>query len=408
MASDVILNVGLAFVFICAAIILSSRINFSSIPFLIFLGMMAGPHAPDFGQFSLKIITDAESVELLSRLGALLMLFYLGLEFSAGKIAESGKSLFKSGAVYVVLNFSRGLLLGWLFFNSWAEALVVAGVTGVSSSAIITKLLVDLKRAANPETELILGIMVFEDIFVALYLSVMSGIMAAGSLNVWNLTVNVMTIFLLVILTITFGRRIGRVIENRLRLKSAETFIAVIFTMLLVTGILAEKLHVAEAIGALLLGLVMAETSHSHRIVQMITPMRDLFGAMFFFSFGMAINYRTFNDVVVVSVFAVLATVFGNMITGYIASWISGYKKRRAANVALTIMARGEFSIIIASIAYSNGLDGRLPAFAALYVVILAFISPVLAKNSKWFHEALERFRGYFKRDKSVNNGIGA
>ncbi|MFZ5650421.1 MAG: cation:proton antiporter [Bacillota bacterium] len=408
MASDVILNTGLAFVFISAAIMLASRINFSSIPFLIFLGMMVGPHAPDFGMFSLKIITGNESVQLLSRLGVLLMLFYLGLEFSTGKIAEAGKKLFKSGSVYVALNFARGLALGWVFFNSWAEAMVVAGITGISSSAIITKLLVDLKRTANPETELILGIMVFEDIFIALYLSVLSGIMVAGSFNPWVLTVNILAIFLLIIATIVFGRRIGRVLEERLKFKSAEPFIVAVFTLLLATGILAEKIHVAEAIGALLLGLVLAETSHSHRIVQMITPMRDLFGAMFFFSFGMAINYRTFKEVVVVAAVAVLVTVFGNVITGYIASWISGYKKRRAANVALTIMARGEFAIIIASIAYSNGLDGRLPAFAALYVVILAFISPVLARNTKPLHEWLERAGSFWARQKSAGNGVGS
>lgn len=408
MTSDVILNTGLAFVFISAAIILASRINFSSIPFLIFLGMMVGPHGPDFGTFSLKIITGDESVQLLSRLGVLLMLFYLGLEFSTGKIAEAGKNLFKSGSVYVALNFVRGLALGWFFFNSWVEAMVVAGITGISSSAIITKLLVDLKRTANPETELILGIMVFEDIFIALYLSVLSGILVAESFNPWILTVNILSIFLLIIATIAFGRRIGMFLEERLKFKSAETFIVAVFTMLLATGILAEKIHVAEAIGALLLGLVLAETSHSHRIVQMITPMRDLFGAMFFFSFGMAINYRTFNEVIVISVVAVLVTVFGNIITGYISSWISGYKKRRAANVALTIIARGEFAIIIASIAYSNGLDGRLPAFAALYVVILAFISPVLARNTKAFHELLERAGSFWARRKSAGNGVGS
>ncbi len=395
MVTDIILNVGLAFVFIGIATLLASRLNFSSIPFLIALGMLVGPNAPVIGNFSFNFISNSESIQLLSRLGVLLMLFYLGLEFSTGKIAAAGKSLFKSGSVYVAINFIRGLGFGWLFFNSWAEALVVAGITGISSSAVITKLLVDLKRTANPETELILGIMVFEDIFIAIYLSAVSGILLASHFNVWKFSTHILIIFALFISIIALGRRIGGFLEKRLKFHSHETFVIAIFTLLLLTGIMVEKLDIAEAVGALLLGLVMAETAYSDHIVQAIIPMRDLFGAVFFFSFGMAINYRVFDEVVLLSAAAVLMTVFGNIITGYIASWLSGYKKRRAANVAFTIMARGEFSIIIASLAVSYGLDHKLPAFAALYVLILAFISPVLAKNAKLFFELIEKVKTY-------------
>lgn len=408
MFTDVVLNVGLAFVFISAATLFASRINFSSIPFLIFLGMVMGPHAPDFGSFSLKIISNTESVEMLSRIGVLLMLFYLGLEFSAGKLAAAGKNLFKSGIFYVSLNFARGLGFGWIFFDSWPEALVVAGITGISSSAIITKLLVDLKRAANPETELILGIMVFEDISIAVYLSVLSGIIAAGSFSLWQVLINIFIILCLIVPVLAFGRRFGSFLEKGLRFRNSETFVVAVFTLLLMAGVLAGRMHIAEAIGALLLGLVMAETTHNRRIVQMITPMRDLFGSVFFFSFGMAIDFRAFSEVAAVSAAAVLMTVLGNIITGYIASWLSGYKKRRAANVAFTIMARGEFSVIVASFAASAGLGGNLPAFAALYVLILAFISPVLAKNTKFFHELFERAGSAFpNRNKSDVSGLG-
>lgn len=403
MAGDVILNTGLAFVFISAAVFFASRINYSSIPFLIFTGMMFGPHAPDLGTISLRLISDTESVELLSRTGVLLMLFYLGLEFSAGKIAESGKNLFKSGSVYVTLNFARGLGFGWVFFGTWWEALVVAGITGISSSAIITKLLVDLKRAANPETELILGIMVFEDVFVAVYLSVLSGIMAVGGFSPWRVLLNAVVILGFVFFIVAYGRRFGMFIEKRLRFRNPETFVIAVFTLLLISAVLAERLNIAEAMGALLLGLVMAETIHNQRIVQVITPMRDIFGSVFFFSFGMAIDWRDFAGVAAMSAAAVLMTVFGNIVTGYIASWLSGYKKRRAANVAFTIMARGEFSIIIAGFAASAGLGGDLPAFAALYVVSLAFISPILARHSKLFNELFDRAGRFFKKDNGLD-----
>lgn len=392
MAPDVIFNVGLAFVFIAVASLLAARLNFSSIPLLILAGMLFGPHAPLIGTVSLELITSTESMELLSRLGVLLLLFYLGLEFSAGKLAEAGKSILNGGTVYVLLNILRGLGIGWLFFDSWTEAMVVAGITGVSSSAIITKLLMDLKRAANPETELILGIMVFEDVFVAAYLSILSGMLVPGDFNISRVLINILVIFAFIISVLVFGRRLSGFLGKLFRLKSNEAFSVIIFTLVLMMGVLADRLHITEAIGALLLGLILAETAHNHRILISITPMRDLFGAVFFFSFGMAIDYRTFPDVAAISGIAVLITVTGNIINGYIASWLAGYKKRKATNVAFTIMARGEFSIIIAGLAAAAGLNPRLPAFAALYVLALAFVSPVLAKHTKFFHSIPGKF----------------
>lgn len=398
LATDVILNTGLAFTFIFIASWLAHSLNYSSIPFLILAGMLVGVHGPYLGPVNFAIISDTESIELLSRLGVLLMLFYLGLEFSTGKIVEAGKNLFKGGITYVALNFARGLGLGWLFFNSWSEAMVIAGITGVSSSAIITRLLVDLKRVANPETELILGIMVFEDIFIAMYLSVLSGLLLTGDCSLSKILLNIFVVLAFITTIIAFGHKFGAILDHKLIFKSTETFVLAIFTLLLFIGILAEKLHIAEAIGALLLGLVLAETTHNNRIIQIITPMRDLFGAVFFFSFGMAINYRVFGDVIGISAAAVAVTVVGNIIAGLIASWLSGYKKRRATNVAFTIMARGEFSIIVASFAASAGLSDKLPAFAALYVLVLAFISPFLAKKTRFIHELSVKISGVVRK----------
>lgn len=402
MSSDLIFNLGLAFVFISLAIYIAGKLKFSSIPFLILFGMLVGPHAPEIQGLSFSLVNQTESIALLSRLGILLMLFYLGLEFSAGKLASAGTSLVKGGSLYVGLNFVRGLAFGWIFFHTWPEAFVVAGITGISSSAIITKLLLDLKRTANPETEFILGIMVFEDVFLAIYLSVLSGLLAGGgNIEVMKIVPSIILIFAFIITIITFGRRIGAVLEPRLSVKSAESFVVIIFTLLLLTAILVKTLHIAEAIGALLLGLILAETMHSKRVIQFISPMRDLFGAVFFFSFGLEIDYRLFGGAVAVTLAAVVMTVAGNIVTGLLASWLAGYKARRGFNVAFTIIARGEFAIIVASLAVANGVNEILPAFAALYVLLLAFTSPVLAKNSRNFFNWYEKLVSIFKKPKT-------
>lgn len=386
MFEDSIANLSLVFIFISLAILTANRFKFSSIPLLILLGILFGPYAPNFSGLDLRLINISESIELFSRLGVLLLLFHLGLEFSAGKVIENRVTILKGGSIYVGLNFIRGLALGWVFFNSLPEMLIVAGITTISSSAIVTRLLMELKRTANPETDLILGLMVYEDIFMALYLSFLSSYLlfqkAAFSSVLLNSLAIVIFIFFLLL-----GSRYLRVYLNRLlNVHSGEAFTVLAFALLLLTALLADAFYVTEAAGALLLGLVLAETLHDKRLIQIFTPVRDLFSGVFFLSFGMNINYHQFIPVLNITVVVVLATIAGNILAGYLSAWVCGYRGSAAANIACTIIARGEFSVIIASLAAATGMVGIIQPFAALYVLLLALASPVLAKKSKKFH----------------------
>jgi len=400
VSNGVFLNLVLLFIGATAAILVARRFRFSSIPLLILFGILLGPHAPHGAWFDFRLVEDSETVEVLSRFGILLLLFYLGLEFSASRVIERKKTILKGGSIYVALNFVRGLALGWVFFHSWPETLVVAGITTVSSSAIVTKLLVDLKRTANPETELILGIMVFEDAFMAAYLSILSGYLLAQGTSVWiGLIAGLITItFILTILLL--GRFMTPVLDSWLVFRSGEPLIMVVFALLLAMACFAERLGVTEAVGALLLGLVLAETSHARRIIQMVTPLRDLFGAIFFFSFGMGIDYHQFGPVVSLALIAAAATVGGNLLAGLISALICGYRGKAATNVACSLIARGEFAVITAGLAGAAGTAKHLPPLAALYVLLLAVVSPVMAKRSRWIYLALEKVRQLFSRSR--------
>lgn len=376
-------NLSLVFVLISLAVLLANRLKFSSIPLLILLGILCGPNAPHFTALDLRLVTSSESVELLSRLGVLFLLFYLGLEFSAGRVVQNGAVILKGGSIYVGLNFLRGLALGWLFFYSWPETLIMAGITTVSSSAIVTKLLVELKRTANPETELILGIIVFEDVFMAVFLSLLSGCIFAQKVSLLAGLLGGLTTLVFILVLLFLGRRFSTHLDRWLGFHSSEAFIVLVFTLLILTALLAETLHVAEAVSALLLGLILAETSHAKRLVHMIIPMRDLFGAVFFFAFGMGIDYREFRPAIGVTVTAVTATIIGNLLAGWLSAWACGYRGPAAANVACTIIARGEFAIIIAGLATAAGITGIFQPFAALYVLVLSLINPILAKKSR-------------------------
>jgi CPA2 family monovalent cation:H+ antiporter-2 len=387
MFENPLANLGLVFIFISLAILIANRFKFSSIPLLIMLGILFGPYAPNFSGLDLRLINISESIELFSRLGVLLLLFHLGLEFSAGKVIENRVTVLKGGSIYVGLNFIRGLALGWIFFNSLPEMLIMAGVTTISSSAIVTKLLMELKRTANPETELILGIMVYEDIFMALYLSFLSSYLlfqkAAFSSVLLSSLIIMAFIFFLLFGSRYFGVYLDRLLNN---VHSGEAFTVLAFAFLLLTALLANAFYITEAAGALLLGLILAETLHAKRLVQIFTPVRDLFSGVFFFSFGMNINYHQFIPVLNITVVIVLATIAGNILAGYLSAWVCGYRGPAAANVACTIIARGEFSIVIAGLADAAGMAGTIRPFAALYVLLLALVSPVLAKKSRRFY----------------------
>lgn len=169
---DQLVALGGAFIAAFALATLGRRIGLPTIPFFIAAGIIFGPHTP-----GLVLVDDPESLELLAALGLVLLLFHLGLEFSLEGLASGGRRLLRTGAMYIVLNLSGGLLLGFSLGWGTPEALVIAGAVGISSSAIVTKLLIDLRRLANPESRVILGIIVVEDIFLALYLAALQPVL---------------------------------------------------------------------------------------------------------------------------------------------------------------------------------------------------------------------------------------
>ncbi|AHC41504.1 MULTISPECIES: cation:proton antiporter [Bacillus] len=378
-----VFEVGTALVLVAIASVIANKIKFSIIPFLIILGMLVGPHALQAGIIDLTFIESREVIEFFGRMGVLFLLFYLGLEFSVGKLVKSGRSIAAGGTIYILINFSLGLIYGFITGFSFLEVLVLAGVITISSSAIVAKVLVDLKRTANPETELILGIIMFEDIFLAVYLSVVSGLVLGDATSVGGALMSIVIAFGYMLLFFIAARKLPPLLNKLLDIRSNEVFVIVIFAALFFIAGFSETIHVAEAIGALLLGLVFSETAHSDRIEHLVVPFRDFFGAMFFFSFGLSIDPFSLGDAVWLALGAVLLTIAGNFIAGMIAGRRAGLSHKASSNIGLTIVSRGEFSIIVANLGIAGGLSASLKPFAALYVLILAIFGPLLTKESK-------------------------
>ena len=386
-----ILEIGLALALIALAVGLAAKLGFSNVPFLIVIGMVVGPHAPQIGVFDFRFIETESLISFMGRMGVLFLLFYLGLESSVTKLIRAGRSILAGGSLYIGINFTIGFSYGYLTGFPLRETLIIAGLTTVSSSAIVAKILFDYRRTANPETELILGITMFEDIFLAVYLSLISGIILSGASSFAGVASSGGIALGFIVALLAVGKWATPVLNRLFRISSNEVFVIVVFACLFLLAGLGETIHVAESIGALLLGLILGETEHSERMERLIVPFRDFFGAIFFFSFGLSIDPFSLGGAAWLAVGAALLSLIGVVIAGLIVGKASKISPVGSLNTGFTLLARGEFSIIIVNLAIAGGLLAVLQPFAALYVLILASGSPLLAKES-------ERIYGLYAR----------
>jgi len=389
LSPTLVLEVGIAVFLVAAVGLLADRLRFSVIPFFIIIGMVLGQHAPQFGLVDLTFAESKPFIDFMGRLGVLFLLFYLGLEFSVGRLMKSGKSIVTGGSIYVLLNFLAGLLVGWLMDMPFKEKMVLCGVMTSSSTAIVAKVLTDLKRTANPETEIIMGMIMFDDLFIAMHISFLSGLILTGGSSFWSVAGTSLLALGFILAFLVLGRKLVPSIDRLLQDKSSELFILVVFSLLFIIAGFSETIHVAEAIGALMAGLVFADSKYIKKIEGMISPYRDFFGAMFFFSFGLSIDMYTLGGAVGWAALAALVTILGNVASGYFAARFSGRKPKSSFDIGFTLSARGEFSIIMANIGKAGGLLPVVQSFVVVYVLILSVVSPLLTKESRNLWNAL-------------------
>jgi CPA2 family monovalent cation:H+ antiporter-2 len=377
--------VGLGAVVLLAGILarVGRRIGLPTIPCYMVAGILLGPGTP-----GPVLIEHPEDLALLAALGLVLLLFHLGVEFPLEEVLGSGRRLFLAAAFYIGLNVTAGFLLGLALGWGQAEALVIAGALGISSSAVVTKLLIELQRLTNAETPVILGVIVIEDIFLAFYLALLAPVLSAAE-SPLELVRDIALSFgflLLLFVVARFGARaVGALIGSR-----EDELLAVLAVglVVLVAGV-SEEVGVSDAIGALLVGLVVSQTAVRERVERLVLPLRDVFAAVFFVAFGLTIDIADFGEVALPVAIAVCLTLVANITAGIVAARLFGFNQRGAANISLTILGRGEFSLILATLAIAAGLDGRIGPFVALYVLVLAIVSPLLAAQSQYLARVL-------------------
>ena len=352
------------------------RLGLPTIPFFIAAGIIFGPQTP-----GVVVLEDPEEIHLLAMLGLVLLLFHLGIEFSINELVAGGRRLFWAGGSYIALNFGAGLVLGWVLGWGTREIFVIAGMIGTSSTAIVTKLILDLRRVANPETGMILGIIVVEDVFLAFYLALLQPILGEQE-GVGEVVLSVTVAFTFLIGLFALARWGAALVRPVISTADAELSVILIVGFGVFVAGFAETAGASDAVGALLAGMVVAGTGIGPRVERLLVPLRDTFAAIFFFWFGLTIAPSDMGAIAPTVAVAVIVTLAFNVIAGIVAARIYGYGRSAAANTALMLVSRGEFELILAALAVAAGLDSRVAPFAALYVLVLSILSPLFSARS--------------------------
>ncbi|GAA2284524.1 cation:proton antiporter [Streptomyces atrovirens] len=347
------------------------RMRLSPIPLYLLAGLA-------FGHGGLIPLGGSEEfIQVGAEIGVVLLLLLLGLEYSAGDLVGHLKVHAPAGAVDFLLNALPGaaaaLLLGW----GPVAAVVLAGVTWVSSSGVIAKVLGDLGRLGNRETPVILSVLVLEDLAMAVYLPILTAILAGAGWAAGGLTLAVALAAVGTVLLVAV--RYGRVISRFISSDDPEKLLLVVLGLTLLVAGVAQRLQVSAAVGAFLVGIALSGevAEHTHHLLM---PLRDLFAAVFFVFFGLSTNPATMPPVLLPALALVVVTVATKVATGYWAARRAGVGERARWRAGGALVARGEFSIVIAGLAVSAGVEPALGPLATAYVLLLVVIGPLAAR----------------------------
>jgi monovalent cation:H+ antiporter-2, CPA2 family len=360
--------------------LVASRVGLSAIPAYLLAGLLLGPNEPK----ALSIIRPSEVTEFVAEIGLVFLLFFLGLEFTLGRLTRSRRHAVTGGAIDLFLNGGLGLIVGIAAFGLTIPAVVLAGAIYVSSSAITVKGLIDFRRLADDETDLVLATLVAEDLVIGLVLGFVSG----GGGGAASTLVIVAKAVGFVAAALAVSKWLSGVIDRVLDWLPREFFLLAVFAFLMGAAALAKELGLSEAVGALMAGVVLSETSVRGEIEERFFSFRDVFAALFFFVFGLSIDVARIGSVGWLLAAGVGAAVIGKIGAGLIAGLTGGFTRRQSFNAGAALLAHGEFTIILAQIARENdqisdATQARLMAFAGLYVLITATIGIALMKESK-------------------------
>ena len=331
-----------------------------------------------FGHGGVVGLTASEDfLSISADIGVVLLLLMLGLEYSAGELTQSLRTQAPIGVLDLVFNALPGALLALLAGWGGLAAVTLAGVTWVSSSGVIAKMLGDLGRLGNREVPAVLGVLVLEDLMMALYLPLLTALLlsSSGWAVAGAVAIGVGIVTAILVLATRFGHTVSRLFTAE---DQEALLLGVLGLTLLVAGV-ADQLKVSAAVGAFLVGIALSGTV-AENAVEVLTPLRDLFAAVFFVTFGLRTSPGTLLPALPLALLLVVLTSITKVGTGYVAARRSGVKRRGRWRAGVALIPRGEFSVVIATLAVTAGVEARLGPLTACYVLLTIALATAVQK----------------------------
>ena len=340
-------------------------------------GVIIGPHTPPY-----DLIQDEKTVHILSELGVIFLLFSLGLEFSLKKLAKVGATAFIGAAAEILLMIWIGYEIGLYFGWKRMDAIFLGAMLAVSSTTIIVKALNELGMKNEKFAQIIFGILIVEDILAIGMIALLSGVATSGSVDSTEVFTTVGKLVLFMTVSLVVGiLAVPRLLSFISRFKSNEMLLVAVLGVLFGFCLLVMKLQYSVALGAFLVGAVMAESRHLHRIERLVEPIRDMFSAIFFVAIGLLFDPNVLVKYWMPITVITVAVVFGKLISCGLGTFIAGQGGRTPMRVGMGLAQIGEFSFIIAALGQSLKVtsDFLYPIVVAVSAVT-ALLTPYLIK----------------------------
>jgi CPA2 family monovalent cation:H+ antiporter-2 len=332
-------------------------------PFYILAGILLGP-------VILGWTVEKDVFSIFGDIGLIFLLFYLGYEFSLNTLVKRKKTLGLAGLIDFIVNFSIAFFLAYLLELSWFYMIVFAGMIYMSSSSIITKSLIQLGAVKEKEGEVVMGIMIFEDLVMIIFLVFIQSIAGQNGFDFLNVSKDIGLALLFSFVLIFFGKKYAPLLDRLINQKSHELSHLSFIAFLFLGVFLGSLFGVSMALSAFLIGLVVSETKHKREMQEVVIKFRDIFGALFFFYFGMTFSFSSIEQSIWLLLLISMVAVISKLFSGYLMSLIGGCHKDGGLFIGIVNIPRGEFSLIIAGI-----VAAEKPEFTSIAVILILITS---------------------------------
>ncbi|OWK71930.1 cation:proton antiporter [Pedobacter sp. AJM] len=354
----------------------------------ILAGLLVGPHLDFFPS-----VTDTKNINIWGEIGVIFLLFSLGLEFSFKKLVKVGGSASVTAIVEVVfmllIGFSAGKLMGWKTMDS----IFLGGILSVSSTTIIIRAFEELGVKHKKFAGLVFGVLIVEDLVAILLLVLLSTLAVSQQFAGSEMLISILKLAFFLVLWFLGGIfLIPSFLKATRKLMNDETMLVVSLALCLLMVLLAVKVGFSPALGAFIMGSILAETTQAEKIEHLTKSVKDLFAAVFFVSVGMLIDPKILIDYSIPIVIVTLATIFGKFLSSSLGALLSGQPLKTSVQSGMSLAQIGEFSFIIATLGLTLKVTSDfLYPIAVAASAITTFTTPYLIKHSEAFYNFLNR-----------------